>query len=279
MPSIAGAVVVSWLVSRAHAQVRELLYLPKAGAILDTPSLILLFLYGNLFCYVASYPILCFHVTRVVDFKAGRWRANPLVDGYLVTIEVATAALLCAIFAPPLWHFPIVFALILSFVVAQLHRIYSVLSPRIKVDGLAETVCPAFGFSYALARRRGIPEESEETTKPQHVVGVDRGLEAEVEEDDEFGVLTTRRRISWRPEFMASYRHLREHGNSAFIFIQELTLAALLSCIISRPTTSGVEQLGLVGIILGSWAAPGIFVHLIGQHLERRFSRFELRLR
>lgn len=279
MPSIAGAVVVSWLVSRSNGEVGPLLHLPATGSALDTPSLILLFLYGNLFCYIASYPILCFHVTRVVDFKAGRWRPNPLVDGYLVTIEVAIAALLCAILAPPSWHYPVVFALILLLVVAQLYRIYSVLSPRIKVDGLADAVCPAFGLSYALARRRGVPEESEETTKRQHVVGAEGAAVLEAQEDDELDVLTTHRQIQWRPEFIASYRHLREHGNSAFIFIQELTLAALLSCVISEPSNSGIEQLGLIGIIFGAWAAPGMFVHLIGQHLEHRFSRFEMRLR
>jgi hypothetical protein len=54
MPSIAGVAIVNWLCSYAGNGLRSLLLLPTAGERLDATSLTLLFLYGNLFCYVAS---------------------------------------------------------------------------------------------------------------------------------------------------------------------------------------------------------------------------------
>ena len=66
MPSIAGAIMVNWICAYGGSGMRSLLYLPPIGTPLDSASLILLFLYGNLFCYVASYPVLVFHATRVL---------------------------------------------------------------------------------------------------------------------------------------------------------------------------------------------------------------------
>jgi hypothetical protein len=74
---------------------------------------------------------------------------------------------------------------------------------------------------------------------------------------------------------MDTYRHLREHGNSAFIFLLELALAALTYCVITVPGQSSAHQLGAVGLLFATWAIPSVFVHLLAQHLERRFSRYE----
>ena len=57
MPSIAGIAIVNWLCSYADGAFRSLLGLPSAGTQIDAASLTLLFLYGNLFCYIASYPV------------------------------------------------------------------------------------------------------------------------------------------------------------------------------------------------------------------------------
>jgi len=67
MPSIAGVAIVSWLCAQGGDDLRQKLYLPPHTSPLGTPSLTLLFLYGNLFCYVASYPVLVFHATRAID--------------------------------------------------------------------------------------------------------------------------------------------------------------------------------------------------------------------
>jgi predicted membrane protein len=274
MPSIAGVVVVSWLCWHAGGQLRSLLLLPPVGRALDTPSLTLFFLYGNLFCYVASYPVLSFHVTRVLDFVDGKWPAHAVSDGYIVSTCLAAAAFTLSSICPPgLWRYWIAFALVTGFAAVQLYRMYSALSRRITVRGLLGTVSPAFGLAYALARRRGIPEEIKTTSSSGSQAPGTAGTSVGEEEDEE---ITKHQRIQWRPELIATYRHLREHGNSAFIFLLELTLAALVYCVITKPGESAEEQLGAVAGLFAIWAIPAAFVHLVGQLLKRRFSKFDI---
>ncbi len=264
MPSIAGAVIVSWLCSYAGNGFRSLLFLPAAGERLDATSLTLLFLYGNLFCYVASYPVLVFHVTRVIDFSDEKWRALPL-DGYISTIVLTALAFGAFHYAAPEPRYLLAFLMVVGFVVIQLTRMGLVFFRNIQVRGTSGTVSPAYGYAYALARRRGIPTKEEKTDLPS------------TDETDDEG-LTTIRRDAWRQEYMDTYRHLREHGNSAFIFLLEIVLASLSFCIVTKPGQSHVQQLGAIGTLFAVWAVPSAFVHLLGQHLERRFSHFDRRV-
>jgi hypothetical protein len=91
MPSVAGVAIVKWLCSHGGNKLLPLLSLPLAGERIDSASLILLFLYGNLFCYVASYPILVFHATRVLDFAKDQWVWN-ISNGYVATAVLAALA-------------------------------------------------------------------------------------------------------------------------------------------------------------------------------------------
>jgi hypothetical protein len=77
---------------------------------------------------------------------------------------------------------------------------------------------------------------------------------------------------------MDTYRHLREHGNSAFTFILELALAGLVYCVITKPGQTPPQQLGAVGALFAIWAIPAVFVHFLGQSLEQRFSHFDRRV-
>src|SRR5688572_24961992 len=85
MPSIAGVVIVSWLSDVAGRDFKELLWIPTQAADLNGVRLILLFLYGNLFCYIASYPILCFHATRVLEIRGTNVPSSPLFNSYRTT--------------------------------------------------------------------------------------------------------------------------------------------------------------------------------------------------
>jgi hypothetical protein len=266
MPSIAGVAIVAWLSAHAGDDFRVLLLLPRYGATFDAPALTLAFLYGNLFCYIASYPVLSFHVTRVLDFdRTGAWPKSAVLDGYLVTILITSASFIVALFVRNGCRYWAAFLLVTFLAVIQIWRMYLAMSHRIAVDGLAGRVSLAYGFLYALARRRGIPEEIETRTGP--------AIEPIDPED-----VNMRRRIKWRPEFIETYRHLREHGNSAFIFLLELTLAGLVYCVITRPGLTARQQLSSIGVLFAVWALPSIFVHLLGQHLERRFSWFDRRV-
>ncbi len=223
MPSIAGMAIVNLLCSYGDSGLKSILSLPASGTPVDTASLTLLFLYGNLFCYIASYPVLVFHATRVMDFSDGKWRAHPLVDGYLVTIALIACVFLL---------------------------------------------------------QRGIPavEETEKKGSGQDQTnGPEKPLDEDEEEKEE--VTTTRSRTNlWRQEFMDTYRHLREHGNSAFIFLLEIALAALAYCVITKPGQSAAHQLAAIGWLFAIWAIPSALVHLHGQLLERRFSRYDQKL-
>lgn len=280
MPSIAGAAIVSWLCSYGGDGFRELLLLPATvkgvgGSSslqprIDAPSLILLFLYGNIFCYIASYPILVFHVTRVIDFPEGRWSARIKPDGYIAAVLMVSFSFILFHLDNSEWRFWLAFGLVGLLVCVQLLRLLRAMTARIRdLPGLSPgSVSEAYAYAYTLAVRRGIYEV--ETTK-----SVEES-DSDVSEDEE--AVTTHRQKAWRQEIIATYRHMREHGNSAFIFLLELGLAALGYCAIKKPGQTAPQQLGALGALFALWAFPSMFVHLLGQHLERRFSKFDAKL-
>jgi hypothetical protein len=257
MPSIAGVVIVNWLCSYAGDGFRSLLALPTGGKPLDSTSLILLLLYGNLFCYVASYPALVFHATRVMDLPEGKWPASVL-DGYLLTVLVVACVFFFHLVPPGCRYWP-AFVTASLVAVVQFGRLGTVFFHRFSVKEHVDQVSRAYFYAYTLAKRRGIPE-------------------TQTEEEDEEGNNITSKNL-WRREFMDTYRHLREHGNSALIFLLELALAAIVYCVITKPGQTATYQLGAIGLLLAVWALPSVFVHLLAQHLERRFSRYDMRLR
>ncbi|MGH9494277.1 MAG: hypothetical protein ACRD3B_04705 [Candidatus Sulfotelmatobacter sp.] len=135
----------------------------------------------------------------------------------------------------------------------------------------------AYYYSYILAYRRGIPVfeiKSEAAFRPAKS-NSDIGSEEDPEK------ITTIRNTEnlWRREFMDTYRHLREHGNSAFIFLLELVLAGLVYCVVSKPGQTPSRELSGVGLLFGIWAVPSAFIHLLAQHLERRFSQYDQKLK
>jgi len=82
------------------------------------------------------------------------------------------------------------------------------------------------------------------------------------------------RRRTKLPDFVESYRHMREHGNAVSIVVFELLLAFILWSL--RPTGSdggAAILVGRVGLILAVWLTPSALVWLIGSSLERYLSR------
>ncbi len=99
MPSIAGMLVVVWI-DKSTGLLTELMpqYLEQ-GKIESSAHLLFLFLLGNLVCYVASFPILIFHVTRVKDFEDASAKAGCCwlyQSPYMVTLILAVFTLLAA---------------------------------------------------------------------------------------------------------------------------------------------------------------------------------------
>lgn len=267
MPSIAGIVIVTWLASVAGEDFQKLLLLPQRVSDLNGPNLILLFLYANLFCYIASYPILSFHATRVLDFSVDRWPNHLWADGYVWTLMLGGAAFCVSLIAGGERAYYLAYGVVALFAAVQLLRLLWGLRTRATFEGLREPASPLFGYAYALARRRSVIEEVVTTRESVEENNVGTTPEA--------GRTRTSR---WRPEFMDTYRHMREHGNSAYIFFLELSLAALVYALLAKPGQTGLVQLSAIGVLFALWAVPAVFVHLVGQHLERRFSQYDRRL-
>ena len=272
MPSIAGVAIVSWLSKLAPRDFREALFLGSQVAQFDPATLTLLILYGNLFCYVASYPILGFHVTRVLDFNGSTWEPSKL-DGYIWTIIIGVFAMGIAEvrFLLP-GHAPIflmlTFGIVVCFSVIQLLRIKESFQYR-KIKGLKEESSQLYGFIYSLSYRRGVVEQTKmDTARTQQ-----EGEKEQVDRTEKTSEIYRRKR-----EIMDTYRHMREHGNSAFIFVLQITLAALCYCIVTSNFGTGTQMLSCIGVLLVIWALPSVFIHCVGQAVERRFSHYDRRI-
>jgi hypothetical protein len=270
MPSIAGVGIVAWLM-RVEPSLREVLFFGNQPLSLDAPTLTLLILYGNLFCYVASYPILCFHATRVIDFDNYEWK-HGLTDGYIVSGVVVVLIFVAVNYLPGMRLLYALFALTALYSIIQCVRFVKALNKEEEIKGYKTGVTSlAFAYITALSQRRGII--SEEMSKEDSKL---RGPWEEFAEGGETDskrtkVIATRR----HKEFIDTYRHMREHGNSAFIFVLEFSLAAETYGVMKSIPNDAVRSLSVLAGLYVTWSFPAIFVHLLGQHLERRFSVFD----
>lgn len=264
MPSIAGVAIVSWLVQVGGEDMRQALFFGHDGDDLSTPVLILLILYGNLFCYIASYPILGFHATRVIDQVEAVWRPSWL-DGYVASVLLGAVSLLILL-VPAAYRLYLVFLVVIVFAGLQLYRVLVSLRKH-KIKGLQEDSALAYGYVHALAKRRGALER---TRSESRRTGTAPDFSTEERSDQKV--------THWHREVIETYRHMREHGNSAFIFFLELVLALICYVAVSAGGDVGT-RLSVVAILFAIWALPAVSVHLLGQILERRFSQFDRRIR
>jgi hypothetical protein len=110
----------------------------------------------------------------------------------------------------------------------------------------------AYAYLNKLSKRRGVVEEKSTW------------------EDDEGN--TAERTDSRLVDLAESYKHLREHGNTAFIFLLELALCPVF--FVALKHQSGLVDFAYASILVLIWIVPSSLVHLLGQHLERRYSLF-----
>lgn len=238
MPSIGGAALVRWLSCIGGDDFAELLGLPGAEVKLDSAALILLFLYGNLWAYVASTPILVLHGIRVAEFGPVKGRSPG--DGHFLKAIAA-----CAVLALAASALPGLLGVVCSFIVAVVFIAYQLLRSRQEAAYPEEkTSNRAFRFARSLARRRACLSKPDAGEAPQ---------------------------AHWREELVETYRHLREHGNAGFIFVLELVLSATVFRTIASDIATPEQRVALVGILLGMWCLPALGVYQLAQTLERQF--------
>lgn len=261
LPSIAGMIIVKWLDENTdQALSRYLFVLNVTADEFGSAHLISWILFGSLYCYIASYPILVFHATRALDFKDARAK----ITHYLNPIYWTLIFVLLAFFAVKIDNYCFSLTLVLAYSFFQIYRIYKVHY----TDGFKnKSASLAYAYLWKLSRRRGIIKS---TTTSQSNTAVPSESQA-VDDDDSDQTVTFE---ECDKDLSDSYRHLREHGNTAFIFMLELALCPILYVCLKYD--KDYLSLSLLTIALFLWVTPAVFVHLLGQHLERKFSNYKI---
>lgn len=250
VPTAVGMACIHWLNVQSGGRLTGIV---ASGGVplenMEPQHVFMWFLFGMVYCYLASYPVLVLHGTRMLDFvgRAGRlsptWFWLTSYGGMLILLVLSG---LGATYFPSIW---LATALVAVFALAQGARICAVLliygSPGSSYEGRSW----AYRFYEKLAGRRAGASKNQVSS----------------------GSLSPETRV----ELIESYRHLREHGNSAFIFVAELLLTALLYMAVTSSLKGDYSVLATLGALLGVWAAPAVGMHLLGQHLERQFSYFD----
>ncbi|MDN7609406.1 hypothetical protein QZM28_22190 [Burkholderia multivorans] len=252
LPSLAGMVIVRWLDISVKDSIGNYIptFLLTDWKDFGTAHLVIWLLFGSLYCYIASYPILVFHSTRVLDFVDRKGTmGNNWLNPYGHSIIFAVLAYISA-WKDMLW---LAVVAVVIFSAIQLIRLYKVYA-RQELFGFKQGYEASVAYAYLnrLSKRRGVKAEKSAW------------------EDDEgnSGEVINSRLV----DLAESYKHLREHGNTAFIFLLELALCPIF--FVALKHQKGGVDFGYVAILVLVWIVPAALVHLLGQHLERRYSLF-----
>jgi len=252
MPSIAGMLFVAWMDQATDGLLSCLISDTLVGNIktghLNSAKLLFLFLLGNVFCYVASFPILIFHVTRMIDFRGAEARPRCLFGlpyaSALIFLVAVTVAVVVGRYCPQIWKLlPYFLAVLFSgYQVRRLHRAMTTMEP---LDGKDASL--GYRFQHKLASRKAERFLQCDQAKGQIVESLTDG------------------------EIRESYWAMREHGNSAFILFLEFAYCELLYMAV---VGFGSYRWSAIAVLTTIWIFPAVLVHGYGQHLERRFSLF-----
>lgn len=251
LPSIIGMLIVVWLQHNTAASRYIPCFLPLYWKNFNMASLILWFLLGSLYCYFASYPALVFHATRSLDFKDARGTPTSLLyNPYTYSILFSVLAMIAALLnlLSPWIGIVSSIILVLFFSGVQCWRICRIFFHSFGHYGSSEDfdnqheATIAYAYLRKLALRRG---------------NADQGTyQAAVDKD-----------------IMDSYKHLREHGNTALIVMLEIALCPIFFILFQYPRR-GLSDF-LLAVVLTLWVLPSVLIHGLAQQLEHRFSGFE----
>lgn len=253
LPSVAGMIIVRWLDINVKDSISNYVptFLLKEWKDFGSAHLIIWLLFGSLYCYISSYPILTFHATRVLDFKGRKGVIdNFWLNPYAHSVIFAALAYVAA-WTDTLW---LIFVAVVVFSGIQIIRLYKVYVHQ-ALFGFSQGYEASVAYAYLnkLSKRRGIKEERNS-----------------VDNDDGTTETSTNSRLV---DLAESYKHLREHGNTAFIFLLELALCPVF--FVALRNQKDTVDFSYVAIFVLIWIIPSALVHFLGQHLERRYSLFD----
>ena len=216
-------------------------------------KLILWALLGSLYCYISSYPILVFHATRSIDYEFVSPDCSPLgIKGRLILLNpyAWTLSLFVLVYLVMMKSSEANISAWIGLFVAcyaamQVVRIiFAVYTPG-KLKPKANL---AYAYLWKLSNRR-VKAEADAGQGTHDTDGLEY---AESAKDN---------------GLVASYRHLREHSNTAFIIGLELICAPILYVSLKNWNDSFYGAW-----ILGAWIFPAVLTYAFAQNLEYRFS-------
>jgi hypothetical protein len=246
MGTLVGGLVVSLLM---HSDKSLCLVLTRPlDGVTGSARLVVLGIFGLVFCYIASVPILVFHASRsllpVNRPKETKGRIYKFLQ------EAAPALLTGGIY--------LFIVLYVTFALMLLRS--PDLDLKIAKIGfyafLVATCLPAALSVLTLIYRRRSYEFYKSLAKARSRQG-DAG------------------------ELVTSYRHLREHGNSLFIVLLEGILGLMLLCAHRSITGFDKVHVGLVyppqfylyAVIVFMWVMPGVAIWFLATLIENEFIR------
>ena len=213
------------------------------GKDFNTASLTVWLLLGTLYCYIASYPILVLHAVRVYLLTKKNISPKLFVLFILLLLNMIFFVLYLRIF----FLIPVFVIIFSSF---QYYFLYKVVEEESGYDYMKHL---------AKAKNDLIPNTEINTEKKAEI-------NAEISAEKKAGYIK---------DITDSYKHLREHGNTALIILLEILLAFLLYVSLHYERENGYMDFSIVSIILIIWVSPAALVYFYGHLLERKFSEFE----
>ena len=184
------------------------------GKDFNTASLTVWLLLGTLYCYIASYPILVLHAVRVYLLTKKNISPKLFVLFILLLLNMIFFVLYLRIF----FLIPIFVIIFSSF---QYYFLYKVVEEESGYDYMKHL---------AKAKNDLIPNTEINTEK-----------KAEINAEKKAGYIK---------DITDSYKHLREHGNTALIILLEILLAFLLYVSLHYERENGYMDFSIVSIIL-----------------------------
>lgn len=220
VPSIAGMFILMWLNKNTGCKLEEYLPMLKLtnGKDFDTASLTGWLLFGTLYCYIASYPVLVFHAIRI---------RLSLCRIVIISLFILVPLILTCLFSINIFGMVIIFIAEIVFSYFQSYHLYKTAK------------CKGYTYMAYLARVKNGEKD-----------------------------------VNYIKEITDSYKHLREHGNTALIILLEISLASLLYFSLHFERENEFMDFSIVSIILIIWVFPAALVYFYGHLLERKFSGF-----
>jgi len=254
MPSLGGMILIRIIFEIGDGKYKKFVpaFTITDSQFFSSAHLIIWFICGSFFCFLASYPILVFHVTRVIDFKEeGTKVARIYFNPYLHTLIFGILSLSSAYFN----CISLAYVAVIFYMLIQIARLAFCFFKQDKFKTQRERISFSYAYLVKLSKRRSTIE-NKETIK---------------DNDEDEGSSTTEIRSNRDKDIADSYRHLREHGNTAFIILLEIFLTPIVLVAISSESYAGLH----LGLLISLWILPSVFIYWFGQHLERLYSLFK----